>query len=81
MAKNDNEKEAVATTATESATPAKSTERKFNLASLRANSTKLFGCTSSTFDGAFYGVSQEQKYTIAEAKEIINKWLGEGVSK
>jgi hypothetical protein len=79
MAKIDNEKEAAATTAAE--TQAKSAERKFGLASLRTNCVRLFGCTSSTFDGAFYGTAEDQKYTIAEAKETINKWLGKGVGK
>jgi hypothetical protein len=81
MAKNDNGKEAAQAAVSESTAPAKSTERRFDIASLRANSVKLFGCTSSTFDGAFYGKDKEQKYTTAEADEIIKKWLKEGAGK
>ena len=50
--------------------PAKK-EPTFTLATLRAGCVKTFGCTSSTFDGAFF----DKEYTISEAKKIIEEWL------
>lgn len=54
--------------------------RVFPIASLRSNSVKLFGCTSSTFDGAFYGRS-ETECSIEEAKKIIKLWLNKNIAK
>lgn len=51
------------------------TEQKFTVAALRASCVKTFGCTSSTFDGAFFG-KEGKEYTISEANKIINDWLG-----
>ncbi len=45
---------------------------KFDLAALRKDCLKLFGVTSSTFDGAFAG--KTGPYTIDEAKSIITAW-------
>ena len=50
-------------------------EPKFKVEKLRVNSVKLFSVTTSTFDGAMYD-HKETEMTIAEAKAIINKWLG-----
>lgn len=51
-------------------------ERRFPTEALRGNCVKLFGCTSSTFDGAFFYADHKKEYTLAEAEEIIQKWLG-----
>lgn len=51
------------------------TEQKFQVEKLRANSMRLFSVTTSTFDGAMYG-HKETEMTIAEARAVINKWLG-----
>lgn len=53
--------------------PAKK-EPTFALATLRAGCVKTFGCTSSTFDGAFFD-KEDKEYTISEAKKIIEEWL------
>lgn len=58
-----------------------SQERKFSVTTLRGNCVKLFGCTSSTFDGAFFHADQTKEYTIAAAEAIIKKWLGKGICK
>lgn len=50
-------------------------EPKFKVEKLRTNSMKLFSVTTSTFDGAMYG-NKETEMTIAEARAVINKWLG-----
>ena len=56
----------------------KKTERTFPVSTLKGECMKLFGCTSSTFDGAFYG-RKEKECTIADAKKIITDWLKKGV--
>ena len=53
--------------------PAKK-EPTFTLATIRAGCVKTFGCTSSTFDGAFFD-KEDKEYTISEAKKIIEEWL------
>ena len=50
-------------------------ERKFKVEKLRENSMQLFGITTSTFDGAFYG-NKKTEMTKREAAAIICKWLG-----
>ena len=45
---------------------------KFTIATLRNNCLKLFGVTTSTFDGATLGLDGE--YTVEEIKYVINKW-------
>lgn len=73
---NKEAKEIVSETSVET----KQTDRTFSVSALRGNCVKLFGCTSSTFDGAFFGQDTSKKYTIADAKQIINKWLGKEIS-
>lgn len=48
---------------------------KFKIEKLRENSMKLFGITTSTFDGAMYGQNAAE-LTVEEARKIINEWLG-----
>lgn len=48
---------------------------KFKIEKLRENSMKLFGITTSTFDGAMYGQNVTE-LTVEEARKIINNWLG-----
>lgn len=49
--------------------------QKFLIEKLRAGCIELFGVTSSTFDGAFYGCT-ETEMSIKDAKARINSWLG-----
>ena len=49
-------------------------ERTFPLEVLRTNCTKLFGVTSSTFEGATVGLS-DGDYTIEDMKTKIKEWL------
>lgn len=49
-------------------------ESKFKKEKLREHSVELFGITTSTFDGAFYG-AQGDEFSIAEAKKIIHTFL------
>lgn len=67
-------------TATTNETKGKATEKEFSIASLRGNCAKLFGITSSTFDGAFFN-ADNRKYSISEAKELISKWQGKEIGK
>lgn len=55
-------------------------EPVFTIQTLRNNSAKLFDCSSSTFDGAFFDATKTE-YSIAEAKDIIKKFLEKGVGK
>lgn len=77
MAKS-NENPATETTAnqTENAAPANkpiSAEgTKFPLERLRQDCLKLFGVTTSTFDGATFG--KTEKYTVDEVKKFIEAW-------
>ena len=48
------------------------TEPKFTIERLRANCLTLFGVTTSTFDGATYGLSGE--FTVEEIEKTIEKW-------
>lgn len=48
---------------------------KFLTGKLREACTELFGVTSSTFDGAFYGCT-ETEMSIEDARARINRWLG-----
>lgn len=47
-------------------------EKAYDLSALRKNSIKLFGVSSSTFDGAMVG--QTMPLTVNTAKGIIEKW-------
>lgn len=51
------------------------TDLVYPVEKLRANCMKLFGITTSTFDGAMHG-QKKAEMTIAEAKSIIDTWLG-----
>jgi len=44
----------------------------FDVQTLRGSCLKLFGVTTSTFDGAMHG--QKGPFSIAEAKSIIEGW-------
>lgn len=46
--------------------------QKFTLDKLRENSDKLFGISTSTFDGAAYGLKGE--FTVSEMKNVIANW-------
>lgn len=50
---------------------------KFSVEQLRENCKKLFGVTTSTFDGATYNL--KGKYTVSEMKTIIEKWKNKEV--
>lgn len=50
-------------------------EPAFLVEKLRKNCVDLFGISSSTFDGALYGHTEE-KLTVNACRAIINKWLG-----
>ena len=47
-------------------------EKEYEIAMLRKNSMKLFGVTTSTFDGAMS--RQTEPISITAAKELIEKW-------
>lgn len=53
-------------------------ERKIPIEKLRRGCLKLFGVTPSTFDGATVGLTG--KFTVAEMKAHIGKWLNTPVS-
>lgn len=61
---------AVAETAT-------ATAAKFTVERLREKCFALFGVTTSTFDGATYGLDGE--YTVEEMKDKIAKWQNKEV--
>lgn len=50
---------------------------KYDVAKLRECCFSVLGVTSSTFDGAFYGL--EGQYSLDEAKDIIAKFLNKEV--
>lgn len=54
-------------------TEAEKTVVKFTVEKLRKDCSKLFGVSTSTYDGATYGLDGE--YSVKEMKDIINKWL------
>lgn len=49
-------------------------EPKYAPKDLRAHCTRLFGVSTSTFDGAMHG-HPEKEYTKEETRAIIDKWL------
>lgn len=51
--------------------------QRFTVERLRANCRALFGVSTSTFDGAAYGMTGQ--YTVEEMKAHIEKWGKEGV--
>lgn len=56
---------------------AAATEPKFPVSRLREKCFVLFGVTTSTFDGATYGLDGE--YTVEEMKDKIAKWQNKEV--
>ncbi|MBE6845035.1 MAG: hypothetical protein E7508_04880 [Ruminococcus sp.] len=50
---------------------------KFSIEQLRENCKKLFGVTTSTFNGATYNL--KGKYNVSEMKAIIEKWKNKEV--
>lgn len=78
MPGKDNSKSAVAQAAAleeKAEQVAEKAAPKYKVEKLRAKCVQLFGVTSSTFDGAFYG-NTETEMTIKAAEARINKWLG-----
>lgn len=75
MAKQENVSAVASAAEKNSASTTPKKEQRFPVSTLRDNCVKLFGCTSSTFDGAFFGCA-DKEYSIEEAKGIIKKWLG-----
>lgn len=53
------------------------TSQKFPVGKLRENCIGLFGVSTSTFDGATYGMSGQ--YSVEKMKTHIEKWKKEGV--
>jgi hypothetical protein len=49
---------------------------KYTLERLRLNCRSLFGISTSTFDGATYGMTG--KYTVEEMRAHIESWKKEG---
>lgn len=47
-------------------------EQTYELSALRSSCVKLFGVTTSTFDGAMQG--RMEPLSIAEVKTIIENW-------
>ena len=62
-------------------TPAAKVEKvaKFPIETLRKDCVKLYGISTSTFDGAMFGKSGE--YSIEEARTLIENWKKEVVQK
>ena len=50
------------------------TERAYSVSALEKKSMELFGVSKSTFIGAFYDQDKTKKYTIVQAKTIIENW-------
>ena len=46
----------------------------FPLERLRRDCVKLFGVTTSTFDGAAFGLNSNGKFTVEEIKVKIGDW-------
>lgn len=78
MAKQENTSAVASTAEKTSDSATRKEEQRFSVSTLRDNSVKLFGCTTSTFDGAFFGCA-DKEYSIEEARGIIKKWLGKGM--
>lgn len=54
-------------------------ETKYKLRKLRDNSRELFNVSTSTFDGATFGLNTEDEFTKPEIKEVIDRWLKQEV--
>lgn len=69
---------AVTASASEAQAPAKQeAEQKYTVEKLRVYCVKLFGVTTSTFDGAMYG-HEAESLTVEQARSIIENWLKGG---
>ncbi len=63
------------TTATDKAAENTQPVIKYPLDNLRKNARELFDISTSTFDGATYGLDTDATYSVAEIENIINNWL------
>lgn len=54
-------------------------ETKYKLKKLRDNARELFYVSTSTFDGATFGLNADDEFTKLEIKEVIDKWLKQEV--
>lgn len=59
--------------------PATQAEPEYDMHTLRKHCMKLFGITTSTFDGAFMG--HNEPMTVRSAKAILKKWKKEEIKK
>lgn len=80
MAKQENASAAASATEKTSGSATSKKVQRFPVSTLRDKCVKLFGCTTSTFDGAFFSCA-DKEYSIEEAKEIIKKWLGKEIKE
>lgn len=80
MAKQENASVAASATEKTSGSAASKKVQRFPVSTLRDKCVKLFDCTTSTFDGAFFSCA-DKEYSIEEAKEIIKKWLGKEIKE
>lgn len=71
--KSEEKNEAVQAVNVDVQTETDKNERKFKKEKLREKAFDLYGVTTSTFDGAMYGHT-ENEFTVKEAEEIIRKW-------
>lgn len=62
----------------ESSVTSEEKTKRFPLASFRKNCIKAFQISTSTFDGATYGLA-DKEYSMDEMKSIIEKWKGKEV--
>lgn len=63
--------------ATNKINEAEKTAEKYCLSALRANCNELLGVSTSTFDGAFYGKSENM--TVEEAKNTVESFLNKKI--
>lgn len=47
----------------------------YEYSQIRKDCLKLFGITTSTFDGATTDINKQNSYTIQEVQDVINNWL------
>lgn len=80
MAKQENTSAVASAAEKTSGSSNQKREQTFPVSTLRDNCVKLFDCTTSTFDGAFFGCA-DKEYGIEEAKGIIEKWLGKEIKE
>lgn len=80
MAKQENASAVASAAEKTSSSEVAKKEQSFPVSTLRDNCIKLFGCTTSTFDGAFFGCA-DREYSIEEAKRMLKKWLGKEMKR